>query len=287
MKTLGKTYVSNVSFARLQIEPVRLLEAQMACLRQAFEDWLDMEPEEPESDRPTEEELAEFENAEKAHQKRFEVMEHQAARLSASLGVGKLSGKISSKALYGFVREGVRFAFSTDEQDEDPPVGERLAFLRVLSKYLSWVKRDKSIRQALIQDFNQRETDLRNDPGFEQVFDEDKEALGIFRKAGDLGEFPGAESQTVASYEEHTHPVTSGSKGPRLSMGSSISSIRSKTTLSPLYEEAGSDKEDEASPSPDSHQKIASTSPNFSVSTGVHTRGTMADEESSMGSASH
>ena len=278
-------HVSKVHHS-FQIEPVRLLEAQMACLRQAFDDWLDMEPEELESDRPTEEELAEFENAEKAHKERFEVMEHQASRLSASLGVGKLSGKISSKALYGFVREGVRFAFSTDELDEDPPVGERLAFLRLLSKYLSWVKRDKSIKQALVEDFNQREADLRNDPGFEQVLDEDKAALGIFRKAGNLGDCPGTGSQTVASYEEHTQPPT-GSKRPRLSVGSSISSIRSKTTLSPLYEEDGSDNEEGPSPSPASHQNIApATSPNFSVSTGVQTRGTMADEDS-MGSASN
>lgn len=108
----------------------------MACLRQDFDSWLDAEPEELESDRPTEEELAAFEDAEKAHKAKFEMLEHQAARLSASLGVGKLSNKIGSRVLFGFVREGVRFAFSTDDPgfEEDLPVGSRLAFLRILSK---------------------------------------------------------------------------------------------------------------------------------------------------------
>lgn len=50
----------------LQIEPVRLLEAHMACLRQDYEDWADQEPEEL-ADRPSEEEVATFEEGEKAH----------------------------------------------------------------------------------------------------------------------------------------------------------------------------------------------------------------------------
>jgi len=39
----------------------------MSCLRQDFEDWTDSEPEELASDRPSEEEMAEFEEAEKKH----------------------------------------------------------------------------------------------------------------------------------------------------------------------------------------------------------------------------
>lgn len=63
-------------------------------------------------------------------------MQSQATRLSASLGVGKLKGKILQQALLGFVREGVRFAFSTDEaeSDEPLPLGCRLSFLHILSK---------------------------------------------------------------------------------------------------------------------------------------------------------
>lgn len=50
----------------LQIEPVRLLEAHMACLRQDYEEWADEEPEELGS-RPTENEIESHEVAEKAH----------------------------------------------------------------------------------------------------------------------------------------------------------------------------------------------------------------------------
>jgi len=39
----------------------------MTCLRIAFENWVNNEPGELESDRPTEEELLEFEEAEKQH----------------------------------------------------------------------------------------------------------------------------------------------------------------------------------------------------------------------------
>lgn len=40
----------------------------MACLRQQFGEWIDSEPEELTSDRPTEEELTAFENAEKEYE---------------------------------------------------------------------------------------------------------------------------------------------------------------------------------------------------------------------------
>ena len=49
------------------MEPVRLLEAHMASLRQSYEDWMDNEPEDLESDRPTDAEMAAFEAAEMNH----------------------------------------------------------------------------------------------------------------------------------------------------------------------------------------------------------------------------
>jgi len=39
----------------------------MAALRMAFQSWLDGEPEEPDTDQPSEDQMAEFEEAEKAH----------------------------------------------------------------------------------------------------------------------------------------------------------------------------------------------------------------------------
>ena len=50
-----------------KIDPVRLLESHMASLRQGYADWIDSEPEEPESDRPTEDEMEEFAAAEQEH----------------------------------------------------------------------------------------------------------------------------------------------------------------------------------------------------------------------------
>ena len=39
----------------------------MACLRLSFETWVNNEPEEPETDTPTEEQLQKFEESEKRH----------------------------------------------------------------------------------------------------------------------------------------------------------------------------------------------------------------------------
>ena len=51
-----------------KVNSVRFLEAQMISLRLAFEKWLNSEPEELESDRPTEEEMDKYEEAEIRHQ---------------------------------------------------------------------------------------------------------------------------------------------------------------------------------------------------------------------------
>ena len=44
-----------------KMEPVRMLEAHMASLRQSYEDWMNDEPEDLESDCPTDAEMAAFE----------------------------------------------------------------------------------------------------------------------------------------------------------------------------------------------------------------------------------
>lgn len=59
--------VTAMSRVLKKVDPVRLLEAHMASLRQSYEDWEDSEPEEPYSDRPSDEEMAAFEEAEKRH----------------------------------------------------------------------------------------------------------------------------------------------------------------------------------------------------------------------------
>ena len=104
----------------------------MACLCQTFERWLDSEPAELENDRPTDDELAAYEKEEEQYNEMFNNLVDQASRLSSTLGVGQIRNPKIARALRGFLREGVRFAFSTD--GEDGPVGSRLAFLRILSK---------------------------------------------------------------------------------------------------------------------------------------------------------
>lgn len=66
------------------------------------------------------------------------AIQTQAGRLSASLGVGKIRDKNLVQGLFGFVQEGIRFAFSTEYvgSQEDLPLGARLTFLLILTKYV-------------------------------------------------------------------------------------------------------------------------------------------------------
>lgn len=154
----AKSIVLSMSRVLKKIDPVRLLEAHMAGLRQDFDDWGNSEPEELDSDSPTDAEMQEYDQAEKAYKERvrnnarllsfhrgpltrvqFELLVLQASRLSASLGVGKLTDPKLKPSVLGFVREGVRIAFSTDVAgyEEDLPLGARLPFLHLMSKYVS------------------------------------------------------------------------------------------------------------------------------------------------------
>ena len=115
-----------------------MLESQMACLRLAFENWLDTEPDVLEETSPSEEEMQAFEEAEKNHSDSFLSMEQVASKLSSTLGVaGRISNVSLKKSIFGFMREGIRYAFDGIEgsqQDDDLMVGSRLAFLSILSK---------------------------------------------------------------------------------------------------------------------------------------------------------
>lgn len=129
----------------------------MASLRQGYDEWVLNEPEEPEG--TSDEEMAAFEEAEKKHQeevrwtvlnpllsqlswflcdlsifaRQFQLLEQQAARLSSTLGVGKLTDKKLASSLLGFLRNGIKFAFSSDD-DGELVLGSRLSFLSILSK---------------------------------------------------------------------------------------------------------------------------------------------------------
>lgn len=102
----------------------------MACLRMAFEHWLNSEPEEPELSCPTEEQLAAFDEEEKRHLKLFSDLQLLAGKLSPTLGVVRLKEDIR-RSFHSFMKEGIRYAF---EEDEVYTLGTRLPFLQILMK---------------------------------------------------------------------------------------------------------------------------------------------------------
>ena len=59
--------------------------------------------------------------------------------MATSLGVGKLSDSKMYPAIFGFVKEGIRYAFSASEAGtvEEFHVGSRLPFLRIVNKYVT------------------------------------------------------------------------------------------------------------------------------------------------------
>lgn len=105
----------------------------MLCLVELHDDWIIAEPGELESEFPTDEELQAFEVLEKKHAARFEEIEQLASRLSASLGVGKIRDSRMSASLTKFFLHGINHAFSFNNEY---PVGSRLSFLRIFSKYV-------------------------------------------------------------------------------------------------------------------------------------------------------
>merc|ERR1712086_934981 len=169
-----------------KIDPVRMLESQMASLRQSYENWVDDTPE-LETDFPSEDEMAGFEYAEKAHKDQFAKLEHRASQFSQTLGAfGKLSSKKLGPALNGFIREGVRFSFSNlDSSGEDTMVlGSRLSFLLLLSKYANWAKKNRKHKTEIQEYVDGLETEMRNHEEYDDVHVDDLDALVKFRDTG-------------------------------------------------------------------------------------------------------
>jgi cohesin complex subunit SA-1/2 len=223
-------FVQTMARALKRMSPVRILEAQMACLRTHFEMWAESVPDEP-GDRPTESEMKEFEEQELNHQELFDSLMNLAARLSSTLGVGKIRDKVLNTSILGFVVEGVRFAFSTNVSgsDEALPLGCRLPFLTVLSKYLMWIRNNRDFKNVVIIDLNAKETELCYHPEFDDVYEEDLKALSDFRKVGEFGEFR-VGGNSYATRKISLQKEVSTSIKPRMSLGSSVSSIHSKAS---------------------------------------------------------
>jgi cohesin complex subunit SA-1/2 len=266
-------------------QPVRFLEAQMASLRQSYENWIDSDPADIDDENPTDEMMANFEQEELKHKKAFENILQQANLLSESLGFKtkkRLTDNALATALVGFVKEGIRFSFSNSEEFM---LGSRLSFLSILVSYAKHVKMNPDHKRIISEYIDEREMDLRSHDDFEEVHEDDLAALAEFRKALGLEEstimradasttehdlsFKGSMSQRSAvtpnSRADSTSsagrsrsssvkdtsmltPATSAARKSRVSSAGSIRSIMSSVqgSLSPLYEE-GHDEESEES----------------------------------------
>ena len=269
------------TFSRLlkKLEPVRLLEAQMASLRLSYEKWLNNDPEEIMAETLTQGTddvtMNAFQELEKQHEEQFKTLLNQANKFSTSLGVRKLSDNKLSPGLLGFMREGIRYSFSGAD---DLLLGCRLSFLSILSKYSHWIKRNKSQLWEIAQYLHEKETELKRQEideresageDFEGIHEDDLKALASFRSSLGLKEsnifnpdleesqsqFDTKDSQysTDAVLEESIDAISdinkslASSRAQKLratSTGSSLSKISStRNSLSPLYETEDGDDE--------------------------------------------
>ena len=231
----------------------------MLCLRCSFDTWVDNEPEEAEHPLSEAEEEA-LREKEQYHEELFSSMEHLAAKLSSTLGVGRLADKRLKQGIGSFFKEGIRWSFSTaGEMDEDEYwLGSRLPFLTIIGKYGTWLKKEKSTRQEIKDHFLDSVNTLRNHEKFNEVHPDDLKHLREFAKMLGIPDrqllLPADDETTMqtdyTSREEATTPSPHSSS--RRSRPSTTGSIRSRmsSTLSPVEESrAGSeddfDEEDE------------------------------------------
>mmetsp|Transcript_4325 Transcript_4325/g.8293 ORF Transcript_4325/g.8293 Transcript_4325/m.8293 type:complete len:1621 (+) Transcript_4325:123-4985(+) len=267
------------------IQPVRFLEAQMASLRQSYENWIDSDPADIDDENPTDEMMANFEQEELNHKKAFENILQQANLFAESLGFKnktRLTDAALVTALVGFVKEGIRFSFSNSEEFM---LGSRLSFLSILVSYAKYIKMNPEHNRMIREYIEERELNLRSHEDFEEVHEDDLSALADFRKALGLGEStimhadgsttdydvsfkssisqrsavtPNSRADSATSAGRSlsnsvkdvsmSTPATSAARKSGVSSAGSIRSIMSSVqgSLSPLYEE-GNDEESEES----------------------------------------
>jgi hypothetical protein len=261
----------------------------MATLSQSFETWLGNYPEEL-GDRPTDQEMAQFEAETQAHYENFESIAHHAGRLAASLGVGKSRDQRLANALKGFILEGIRYSFSRkniqNPNGELLPLGSRLLFTRVVSKYLavSHVRRDGEFRAFLAKYFNERETELREHPDYEDIYEDEIKVILEFRSLSEIGDFVASRGTRDASTVEPSRgrrTIQSNTSRQSIGASSMLSSHSSQVSfkskdepsLESIHEEDEGRENDEAQASLGS-----STSPQSKLASLSHTPGAKSVE---------
>jgi hypothetical protein len=159
-----------------------------------------------------------------------------------------------------------------------------------LRRYLNWIRRDREHLDILRQDLNRKESELRENVDFVEVFNEDLEALKSFRSVAGLNEFTETDDASTRYDLQESEMAGSATASLRRRM-SGASSIRSKMSstrgsLSPLYEEdaGGEDRDHEDAESPSQESHGASVGTNMSLSTLGRTQTTI--DEGSEGNSS-
>lgn len=124
--------------------------------------------------------------------------------------MGKIRESKLVPALFGFVKEGLNFAFSNDlllpGVEEETLLGSRLSFLSIvikyvflsplgfptlyipnhislLARYVNWVKKNKNQLKQLHEIFKQKEEELYSHPDFGLLAGEDLAPMEAFKKA--------------------------------------------------------------------------------------------------------
>lgn len=213
-----------------------------------------------------------------------------------------------SSSLLGFVRNGIKFAFS--HSDGEDYLGSRLSFLNIISKYTSWIKKNDEQLDIVCRDLEEAEESLREHPDFHEVEDDDLAMLKSFRSVLGISEstrqnisprsVTDDDSRHSYSSDEgdsvtRTSVGTGGTHRRRSQGGASVASVRSKLSsapgsLSPLLEEDASVEEspdEEASePHPKRRRKRVSIASTLSVSTIGQSQPTIAEGSGESGSES-
>ena len=155
-------------------------------------------------------------------------------------------------ALLGFVCEGIRFAFSHNEDDEEDEIvlGSRLSFLSLLSKYAHWMK-SSDLNEVLATDMEDKELKLKNHPEFDEVHEDDLAVLANLRIAIGLKASVIVGSSVLADdagiqnekdidqstyYEDSDSDHVASNVDTKSSSMNFCTSLNQTASLSPLYE---------------------------------------------------
>ena len=142
----------------------------------------------------------------------------------------------------------------------------------VPNRYANWVKRDKQLQQVMKETLDRREQELRSDPEFHEVHEEDPSAILKFRDSLGIGpsifasEIPENNDGDISMEDDLsatnasqvvTPASTKSDRRRRMSTASSQRSrLSAQSSLSPLMEErSGSSGESEEEETPVSSKK--------------------------------